>query len=70
MILPEILKTKEAPQQSKAIQLRLSFGSLSSLIPSFHGINGDYLAFQLAIVIPRIAKNIRPDSPNNAMEIL
>ena len=30
----------------------------------------DYLAFQLAIVTPRIAKSMRPDNPNNKKEIL
>jgi hypothetical protein len=32
--------------------------------------SGDYLAFQLATVIPIIAKSMRPDSVNNEKEIL
>ena len=45
-------------------RLRLCLGS------SVCEINDDYLAFQLATVIPRIAKSIRPDNPNNEKEIL
>jgi len=33
-------------------------------------INDAYLAFQLATVMPRIAKSIRADNPNNKNEIL
>jgi hypothetical protein len=35
-----------------------------------HRILEDYLAFQLATVMPIIAKSMRPDNPNNENEIL
>jgi hypothetical protein len=65
--LVPLVKTQH---RSLAAHVFISRGRPQGGYPARITWNGsDYLAFQLAMVIPMIAKSIRPDNPNSEKEI-